>query len=188
MRSQQRDMDQWEDRDWEMDQSDSCTPHISWQLPPHELCTLYTVYDGRSFNKCGGLIYTRYIRSYAKSSLEGPPYSRVSGFRALTVWGGGKDQALATFWAAGAVSLQQAFQVTLQALVTHCTALHCTALHCTALTALHCFELQISTLPWTFMILYCNAPYCTALIRTCDSLLLWIRSTGFYLNVYHWLG
>ena len=30
MGSQERDMDQWEDRDWEMDQSESCTPHLSW--------------------------------------------------------------------------------------------------------------------------------------------------------------
>ena len=29
MGSQERDMDQWEDRDWEMDQSESCTPHLS---------------------------------------------------------------------------------------------------------------------------------------------------------------
>ena len=29
MRSQVKDMNQWEDRDWEMDQSESCTPHLS---------------------------------------------------------------------------------------------------------------------------------------------------------------
>ena len=29
MGSQERDKDQWEDRDWEMDQPESCSPHLS---------------------------------------------------------------------------------------------------------------------------------------------------------------
>ena len=46
---------------------------------------MYTVHftqltDGRSSS--GSLIYTRYIRSYSKSSIEGRPDSHASGFRA----------------------------------------------------------------------------------------------------------
>ena len=37
MGSQERDKDQWEDRDWEIDQPESCSLHLSWQLPPHKL-------------------------------------------------------------------------------------------------------------------------------------------------------
>ena len=43
-------------------------------------CTQLT--DGRSSNKCGSLIYTRYVRSYAKSCLKGRPDSHASGFTA----------------------------------------------------------------------------------------------------------
>ena len=97
-------------------------------------CTQFT--DGRSFNKCGGLIYTRFIRFYVESSLEGRHDSRASGFRAgysLNCVGvgetssclppsGGRLGPLACSLS-GTIS---SFDYTL-----HCTALNCTALHCT---------------------------------------------------------
>ena len=105
-------------------------------------------------------------------------------FQSINCVGWGKDQALATFWAAGAVSLQQAFQVTLQALVTHCTALHCTALHCTALhcTALRCTALRCAALHCTA--LHCTALYCIALY--CNSIYFATKGAGLYLEWLNW--
>ena len=101
-------------------------------------------------------------------------------FQSINCVGWGKDQALATFWAAGAVSLQQAFQVTLQALVTHCTALHCTALHCTALhcTALHCTALHCTALLSTICAL------CGVQMKSADTMLP-CETSAAYMSTQH---
>ena len=94
MKARHRDMDQWGARDLDIDQWERCTQYVSWQLPPHKLCSV----KGSLKQQFTG----RYSRSCAKSSLAAclalsNKYSGTAvpfGFRAGQLSGGGGQYQL----------------------------------------------------------------------------------------------